>query len=55
MNVKLSQADIADLVGGSRQRTNHALKQLEREGILALRYSQITVLDSVRLVLRAKG
>lgn len=43
LDVKLSQTDIADWLGMSRQRVNFVLKKLEAEGLIALGYSAITV------------
>lgn len=46
LDVKLSQSDLADWLGLSRQRVNFALKQLEAEGLIALHYSSLTILDA---------
>lgn len=54
IDLKLSQADLADWVGVSRQRLNEALKSLENERIISLRYSALTVIDPVRLRHRAR-
>ena len=42
---RLSQTDLADWLGVSRQRLNHAIKQLEGEGLIEVRYAAINVLD----------
>ncbi|MEO6566421.1 MAG: Crp/Fnr family transcriptional regulator, partial [Casimicrobiaceae bacterium] len=41
----ISQDEIAQLVGLSRQRTNQALQRLEQAGLLRLEYGSITVTD----------
>ena len=50
-----SQADLADWLGASRQRINFVIQQLERDGLIGLRYSTITIVDPAGLALRAKG
>ncbi len=54
-NVKLTQSDLADWMGLSRQRMNFALKQLEAEGLIRLQYLSITIVDPSRLAARAEG
>lgn len=49
LETNLSQADLADWLGMSRQRVNFALKKLEAEGLIELRYSGLTVIDADRL------
>lgn len=44
-NVRLSQDEIGQLSAVSRQRTNQALHTLEREGLLAVEFGAITVID----------
>ncbi len=41
----ISQEEIGQLVGLSRQRVNQALKRLEREGLLRVEYGGVTVTD----------
>lgn len=53
-DVKLSQTDLADWLGMSRQRVNFMLKQLEAEGLISLRYSSVTILDKAGLAARAQ-
>jgi hypothetical protein len=43
--VRLSQAVLAELVGGRRTSVNRVLKRLERQGFLRLRYGQAEILD----------
>ena len=45
----VSQEELGQLVGLSRQRVNQALKQLEREGLVRVEYGGVTVLDLARL------
>ncbi|HEY4083868.1 MAG TPA: Crp/Fnr family transcriptional regulator [Burkholderiaceae bacterium] len=49
LDVKLSQEDLADLVGVSRQRLNFALKRLEADGIVQLGYASLVISDPERL------
>ncbi|WER46579.1 Crp/Fnr family transcriptional regulator [Cupriavidus sp. WKF15] len=49
LDVKLSQGDIADWLGVSRQHLNPHLKQLEKDGIICLGRSSLTILDPDRL------
>ncbi len=49
LDVKLSQGDIADWLGVSRQHLNPHLKQLEKDGVICLGRSSLTVLDPDRL------
>jgi CRP-like cAMP-binding protein len=48
--VRIRQEDLAGLVGVSRQTLNRHLNALEREGIVALAYAEITVRDLPRLL-----
>ena len=43
--VQLSQEEIGLLSGVSRQRTNEALHELERPGLLRVKFGGVTVLD----------
>lgn len=47
--LKISQEELGWLVGLSRQRVNVALKKLEKEGVLQLRYGTILVSDLSKL------
>jgi CRP-like cAMP-binding protein len=53
IDVKLSQADLADWLGLSRQRVNFALKQLADEGLISRQYAALTLLDPAGLRARA--
>jgi CRP/FNR family transcriptional regulator len=50
VNIGLTQQDIANLIGASRQETSRALKELEDSGVLELKYRHILVKapDSLR-------
>jgi len=54
LDIKLSQEELADLVGVSRQRLNFALKQLEGVGIIQLGYASLMISDPVRLAAMAE-
>lgn len=49
MTLKISQEEIAQLAGLSRQRVNSSLKLLEELGLIRSRYGEIEVLDFERL------
>lgn len=49
IELRISQADLAALVGGSRQRVNAALRQLQADGLVLLGEARLTVLDLPRL------
>lgn len=53
-NVKLSQSDLADWLGLSRQRVNFALKQLEADGLIDLHYATLTITDPAGLAAKAR-
>ena len=53
VHLKLSQADIGDFLGVSRQRANFAVQQLRREGLLELHSSQVSIVDTAGLAQRA--
>ena len=53
IDVKLSQSDLADWLGLSRQRVNFALKQLADEGLISRQYAALTIIDPPGLRLRA--
>ena len=48
-SLPVSQEELGQLVGLSRQRVNQALKRLEAEGLLRVEYGSVTVLDLARL------
>lgn len=49
ITLKLSQEDLADMIGRTRQSVNKELKFLEREGVLRMQYSQFIILDEALL------
>jgi CRP/FNR family transcriptional regulator, cyclic AMP receptor protein len=49
LSPRISQEELAQLVGLSRQRLNQALKRLEKAGLLQIEYRGITALDLDRL------
>jgi len=52
IGLKVSQDDLAGMLSVSRQRVNGELRRLVAEGIIAARYSHITILDADRLAAR---
>ena len=55
LDIKLSQEDLADLVGVSRQRLNFALKRLEADGLIQLGYASLMISDPARLAALAEA
>lgn len=53
LDVKLSQADLADWLGVTRQSVNIALKQLESAQLIVLGYQSITIIDPGTLARKA--
>ena len=53
LDMKLSQTDLADWLGVTRQSINAAVKALELEGILSSRYSSVTIRDGAKLAAMA--
>jgi CRP-like cAMP-binding protein len=49
LRMKISQSDLGDWLGVSRQRANAAVQQLRGEGLIQLRYSTITIVDPAKL------
>jgi DNA-binding GntR family transcriptional regulator len=43
--IPISQEELGQLVGLSRQRVNQALNRLARDGLLKVAYGRLTVLD----------
>ncbi|MCB1861873.1 MAG: winged helix-turn-helix domain-containing protein, partial [Gammaproteobacteria bacterium] len=43
--LKITQEELGNLAGVSRQRVNQALQRLQEEGILAVNYGEISILD----------
>ena len=54
LEMKISQADLGDWLGVSRQRANFAVQKLRADGLITLRYSNITIVDPQRLAERAQ-
>jgi len=48
-SVKMSQVDIGDFLGVSRQRANAIVNQLRQEGLVLQHYAVITIVDLERL------
>ncbi|MGH2707502.1 MAG: Crp/Fnr family transcriptional regulator [Actinomycetota bacterium] len=55
LDLPFNQSDIAQMVGGTRQSVNHALRSFEARGYLKLRGKKIVLLRLDRLRLRASG
>ncbi len=55
IDLGLSQADLAAIVGGSRQRVNRALRQMHTQDIVRLGQSRLVVLSDARLTAVADG
>ncbi|QGZ57727.1 Crp/Fnr family transcriptional regulator [Paraburkholderia acidiphila] len=53
LEMKLSQSDMADWLGVSRQRINFVVKRLEADGLLDARYQAVQIVDRAKLVERA--
>lgn len=49
VDIGLSQTDVADMLGISRQSVNSALKKMESEGLVRLHYSRISVANMAAL------
>lgn len=49
VDIGLSQTDVADMLGISRQSVNFALKKMESEGMVRLHYSRITIANMTAL------
>jgi CRP-like cAMP-binding protein len=47
--VHLSQAHLAELVGGNRSSVNRVLKRLEEQGLVSVHYGQVEILDEAKL------
>ena len=55
ISLKVSQEDLADMIGRTRQTVNKELKGFEREGILRMAYSQFVIVDEKALTAIALG
>lgn len=53
--LELSQTDMADWLGISRQRVNFALKQIESSGVIRLEYGKVTLLNTRALEAMAEN
>ncbi len=51
--MKMSQAELGDFLGVSRQRANFAVQKLKNDGLIQLNYSVITIVDAHGLAQRA--
>jgi CRP/FNR family transcriptional regulator, cyclic AMP receptor protein len=49
IDLRISQSDLAAMVGGSRQRVNGALRQLQAMGLVKLGEARLSVLDFTQL------
>jgi len=49
IDLPLSQQDLADMAGASRQRVNFELRELADQGLIQMERCQITILDDKRL------
>jgi CRP-like cAMP-binding protein len=49
ITLKLSQEDLADMIGRTRQSVNKELKALERDGVLRMQYSHFVILNEAHL------
>jgi CRP/FNR family transcriptional regulator, cyclic AMP receptor protein len=55
ISLKLSQEELADMLGQSRQSVNKELRWLETEGLINTNYSQFIILDPPALQAIAEG
>jgi CRP/FNR family transcriptional regulator, cyclic AMP receptor protein len=46
LRLRVTQQDVSDAVGASRQRVNEALRGLQRDGLVEIGYRQITIASS---------
>lgn len=53
VTMKMSQADIGNFLGVSRQRANYAVQLLKKDGLILLHYSAVTIVDPSGLAKRA--
>lgn len=49
VTLKVSQVDLAAMIGVSRQTLNELLKQLEKRGLIEIAFRSICVMDPARL------
>lgn len=55
VRIRITQQDLANLVGASRQKTSQALKELEDAGVVQLRYGSILLTAAHRLGVTRKA
>jgi CRP-like cAMP-binding protein len=55
IDLAISQGDLASMVGGSRQRVNRALRQMQQLGVMQLGPQRLLVLDKLGLDAVARG
>ncbi|TDG17288.1 Crp/Fnr family transcriptional regulator [Paraburkholderia silviterrae] len=55
ISLKLSQEELADMIGCSRPMANRELKELEKEGAISMTYSRYSIIDIERLRAIAAG
>ena len=55
IEIRLRQDDLASMVGTTRPTANRILRQLEEDGVVALRRGTVHVLDDARLSGRMSG
>lgn len=53
--LKLSQDDLADMLGVARQSLNRVLKELQKQQLIDIAYSSITLRDIMSLQALAQG
>jgi len=53
LTMRISQTDLGDFLGVSRQHVNIGLQKLKKEGLITLSYSTVTMVDPVALAQRA--
>ena len=53
LDMKISQADLGDWLGASRQRINFVIQQLQTAGLIRVSYSTLTIVDPKGLAARA--
>jgi CRP/FNR family cyclic AMP-dependent transcriptional regulator len=49
LDIKISQSDLADWLGVTRQRINAATQKLQQDDLIRLSYSRITIVDPQRM------
>jgi CRP-like cAMP-binding protein len=55
IDLKLSQDEFADMLGVTRQSLNRELKNLEKQGLISIAYSRITLVDMPALQCLARS